>query len=194
VSVEAFSFEQLDGGVVEASGASTAAARAASIVESALAEAEHIRAEAREAGAAEGRAAGFEAAKAELEPGRATLAAAAAGVRSTLSELTAQAEREAVELALALADKILSVALELRPELVADLVAGALRGVVERELVVEVNPEDVDFLHGVVEGIEVAPERRVPRGSCVVRTPEGEIDARIDQQLQRAAEALRSAL
>jgi len=193
VNVEAFAFEQLDGGVVEATGSANAATRAAKIVEAALAEAERIRGEAWESGAEEGRAAGLAVAAEELEPARAALVAAADGARARLAELAAEAEREAVELALALAEKVLTAALEIRPELVCDVVAGALRGVVERKLVVEVNPDDVGLVQSAIGGVEIVAERRVSRGSCVVRTLEGEIDARVDQQLQRAAALLRAA-
>jgi flagellar biosynthesis/type III secretory pathway protein FliH len=192
--VEAFAFEQLSGGVVEASTAPSVAARAAAIVEAAEAEAAQIRAAAHDAGFAEGRAAGLEAAALEIEAARATLASAVEGVRGTLAGAVEEAEHVAVDLALALADKILATALELRPALVRDVAAGALRGLVERELVLEVHPDDVELLDGAVEGVEVVAERRVPRGGCVVRTHEGEIDARIGQQLERAAEALREAL
>jgi flagellar assembly protein FliH len=194
VTVETFSFEELSGGVVEASGASSAAVRAAGVVEAAQAEAEGIRAEARQVGFAEGRAAGLAAAADEIEPAARALAAAVDEVRGTLAGLAAQAEQSAVELALALADKVLATSLELRPELVQELVVGALRGVAERELVLEVHPDDVELLSGAIEGVELVPERRVARGGCVVRTPDGEIDARIGQQLERAAEALRAAL
>ncbi len=193
-AVEAFSFEQLSGGKVEPSAASSAATRAAGIVDAALAEAEGIRAQAWEEGYAAGRLAGLAGASDEIEPVKAAFVAAAQEVRASLVELEAEAERQAVELALALADKIVATALELRPELVRDVAAGALRGVGERRLVLEVHPDDVVLMEGFAEGIEVVGERRVPRGGCVVRTPEGEIDARVAEQLQRAGEVIRSAL
>jgi flagellar assembly protein FliH len=189
-----YAFEQLSSGRVEPSGASSVTVRAAGIVEAARIEAAAIRAEARERGFAEGRADGLASVAEEIAPARAALAAAVAGVRATIGELTAQAEQQAVELALALADKVLATALEVRPELVGDVVVGALRGLTERELKVEVHPDDVEFLSGAVEGIEIIPERRVARGGCIVRTPDGEIDARIPEQLRRAAEVLRETL
>jgi flagellar assembly protein FliH len=196
LSVDAlpYSFEPLNGGVVEVARSSGTAAQAAGIIQAARLEADAIETEARERGFAEGYSAGLATAAAELEPARAALAAAADGVRATLAELTAQAERQAAELALALADKVLAAALEVRPELVGDVVAGALRGVTERELKIEVHPDDVAFLTDAAAGVEIVPERRIARGGCVVRTPDGEIDARISEQLERAAEVVRESL
>ena len=64
----------------------------------------------------------------------------------------------------------------------------------------EVNPADVEIVRaatdriaselGALPRLEVAGERRVARGGCVVRTPEGEIDARLETQLERAAALL----
>src|SRR5262249_41881132 len=154
-AVETFTFEQLSGGVIEVSAESSAAVRAAGVVAQAQAEAEAIRADARELGFAEGHADGLAAAAAGLDPKRALLEAAAVEVRAALAELTAHVEREAVELALVLADKILATALDVRPELVQDVVVGCLRGVVDRDLVLEVHPDDLSLLEGCVEGIEL---------------------------------------
>ncbi len=114
----------------------------------------------------------------------------------------------AVELALALAEKILGTALEVDPSLVASVVTGALRRVVDREgVVLDVNPADVELVRaatdriaselGALPRLEVAGERRVGRGGCVVRTREGEIDARLETQLaarrRAAARAARPA-
>ena len=37
-------------------------------------------------------------------------------------------------------------------------------------------------------------ERRVARGGCIVRTPVGDIDARVETKLERAREVVASAL
>ncbi len=97
-------------------------------------------------------------------------------------------EHRAAELAVGLAEKILAVSLELRPELVARLAAGALRGLTERDhVVVEVSPDDLEVVTAAREDlverlggftrVEIVPERRVARGGFVVQTSEGEIDA-----------------
>jgi len=116
-----------------------------------------------------------------------------------------QAEERSVELALLLAEKIVGVALDVRPELVVDAVRGTLRRAAERDhVVIEVNPTDLELVRreagevaaqlGGVRQLEVVAEQRVPSGGCVVRTAEGEIDARVETQLERATELLREAL
>jgi flagellar assembly protein FliH len=114
-------------------------------------------------------------------------------------------ERRAVELALMLAEKILGTALDVDPSLVGDLATGALRRVVSHDRIeLDVNPEDVDLVRETLASdknelastrrIDVISERRVARGGCVVRTVDGEIDARVEKQLERAAAILREAV
>lgn len=162
-------------------------------------------ADAERRGHAEGMAAGRALAEAELEPLRTALHAAAAALGSARDEVVAVAESRAIELAVLLAGKILATSLELEPGLVLSVVEGALRHLADAdEVVLEVNPADVALLQGEVASLDasvggpksivVVAERRVGRGGCVVRTREGEIDARLDTQLERAAELLRGAL
>ena len=82
---------------------------------------------------------------------------------------------------------------------------GALRGIVERERVtVLVHPEDLELVREAMDGVrgslggiehcEVQAERRVSRGGAIVRTPEGEVDARSRPSSQRAREVVEAAL
>ena len=60
-------------------------------------------------------------------------------------------EHDAIELALALANKILAGALQARPELVVEVVQGALRRISDRRTItVLVNPADLDVVKGAV--------------------------------------------
>jgi flagellar biosynthesis/type III secretory pathway protein FliH len=162
-------------------------------------------ADAERRGHAEGLAAGRALAEAELEPLRAALRAAAAALGGARDEVVAVAESRAIELAVLLAGKILATSLELEPEGLLSVVEGALRHLADAdEVVLEVNPADVALLQGEIgsldasvggpKSIVVVAERRVGRGGCVVRTREGEIDARVETQLERAGELLRGAL
>jgi flagellar assembly protein FliH len=93
---------------------------------------------------------------------------------------------------------------EARPEKVLDVVGGALlRTAARHRLVIEVNPDDLQLVSenaeglaaklGGVQRLDVVAERRIERGGCIVRTEEGEIDARIGSQLERVAELLAEA-
>jgi flagellar assembly protein FliH len=159
----------------------------------------------REAARAEGFAAGRADAVAALEPALAALTQAVADVHAQQAEAASQLERRAVELGLALAKKIVAGALQVEPERVLEAVTGALRGIVERERVtVLVNPDDLEIVReamdnlkaslGGIEHCEVQAERRVARGGAVVRTPDGDVDARLDVKLQRAREVVDAAL
>jgi flagellar biosynthesis/type III secretory pathway protein FliH len=178
---------------------------AARLLADAEARAQQIREQARAAGHAEGYAQG-------REQGLAATRAAAEALREALGELQCQTaqiaatvERDAVELALALAAKVLAGTIEVEPERVLDVVAGALRRLAERRrIAVLVDPADlelvadaIDDLRGRAGGIEVCEvqaDRRVGRGGAIVRTSESEVDVTIETQLERAREVVRAEL
>jgi flagellar biosynthesis/type III secretory pathway protein FliH len=171
----------------------------------AVAGAEAAREAAVAEGLTEGYAAGLQAARANAAPALSALANVLAGFEQAHEEFLVLAEHRAVELAIALAEKVIGEALEVKPELVLSTVAGALRAASERDhLIVEANPADLELIKeaatelagrvGGVHRLEVVPERRVPRGSCVVRTTEGEIDGRHSEKLSIARDLLRDAL
>jgi flagellar assembly protein FliH len=161
--------------------------------------------EARERGHAAGLAAGLEEAQVRLAPAASALAEAVTAVAAEQEEFLIRAERAAVDLALRLAEKIVGASIDADPEAVLGVIAGSLRRATVRDhLVLEVNPDDFELVHdladelasrvGGVRRLDVVAERRVTRGGCVVRTEEGEIDARIEQQLDRAREVVEQAL
>jgi flagellar biosynthesis/type III secretory pathway protein FliH len=203
VTADTFAYDQLEPDRVV--GAATAAERAALIVSQAKADARDLREAARAQGYEEGLAAGLAEARARVGPAADAFAEAVSAVEAARDELVGLVEERAVELAVAIAEKIVGAAVDVRPELVLEVVGGALRRVLERDFIVlEVNPADLELVRDAVEEltqrlggfrrIEVVAERRVGRGGCIVRTGEGEIDARIAEQLERAAELLRESL
>lgn len=170
-----------------------------------LAEVEALHSEARNAGEAEGRAEGLLAAHAEIDAALAALRRAVTGVEQLRDELSRKFEQEAVELAFAIAEQILSGAVDVQPERVMDGVRGALRRIVDRhQITVLVNPADLELVSermdaartelGGIDQCDVQADRRVGRGGVVVETTAGEIDARIDTQLARAREVVAEAL
>jgi len=194
-----FVLQQLEAkGELVGAGASPAD-RAAKIVAQAEAQAAAIEQAAREAGLEIGRHEGLELAAAEAAQLRALLQATIDAVEATKEEYVAQAELHAVELAVQLAEKIVGAALEVEPQRICDVVSGTLRRIAERDrIVLELNPDDVEVVRawlaeeGATWGrVEIHAERRVARGGCVARTPDGEIDARPNEQLEAAAELLK---
>ena len=198
-----FSFEALEPVVVATPAAPEGGGPDA--VLAALAEAEAQADAMRAAARAEGLREGREEALAALTP---ALEALNQSVEAMQMEQIARAERleaHAVDLALFLAEKVLGGALAVEPGLVVEAVRGALRGMVERERVtVLVHPDDLELVRdamddvrgslGGIEHCEVQAERRVSRGGAVVRTPDGDVDARVETKLVRAREVVEAAL
>ena len=177
----------------------------ARIIARARAEAEQIHETARAEGFASGHRDGYEHGAAEIGSAASALGQAAHGIDALREETTRAIEADAVELALALAGKILAGALQARPELVVEVVQGALRRMVERRRIsVLVNPADLELVRQAigeiasqgsgVELCEVISEERVGVGSAIVRTVEGEVDASVHTQLERAREVVSATL
>ena len=162
-------------------------------------EAEQIRARAREDGFAAGRAEGIEQGRAEVASAAAALQEAVRGVAEVREETAESVERDAIELALGLAGKIVVATLQIRPELVVEVVQGALRRVAgQRTISIVVNPADLETVRAAlgdlqgqsaaIEHWDLQPDARVATGGAVIRTAEGEVDATVQTQLERAGE------
>jgi flagellar assembly protein FliH len=175
------------------------------IVADATAQAQRIRELAHAEGHAEGRAQGHQEGRDEVQTAAAALAQALRELTQMRTEIAEAVERDAVELALALSAKILAGALEVQPERVVDAVRGALRRVADRRrITVLVDPVDLELVSTTISGLqaqaggielcEVQADRRVGRGGAVVLTAEGEVDASVATQLERAREAVQAEL
>jgi flagellar assembly protein FliH len=168
-------------------------------------EAEHIREGARAEGRAEGLARGHADGLAEARSAALALAEALDEVVRLRERLAQEIERDAVDLALALAAKVLAGTLAVQPERVLEVVRGALRRVVDRrQITVLVDPADFQAARaaitevaaqaGGIEHCELQADRRVGRGGAIVRTLESEVDATVATQLERAREVVEAAL
>jgi flagellar assembly protein FliH len=199
-----FSFEALEAPAFVAAPAGAAPLPVdptAGLLAQAHAEAEQLRETAR----AEGYEAGRAEALAALSPALEALQTAVAAAHDERLAAADQLEMHAVDLSLYLSEKVIGAALAVEPARVVEAVRGALRGLVERvRVTVLVHPDDLeivrsalDELRGALGGIEhceVQAERRVSRGGAVVRTPDVDVDARLEVKLQRAREVVEAAL
>jgi flagellar assembly protein FliH len=178
---------------------------AARLLAQAMADAERIREAARAEGYEQGRASGHADGAAEIARSASALGEAAHGIESLRGEVSDAVEADAIELALALAGKILAGAFQARPELVVEIVQGALRRISDRRrITVLVNPADLDVVRDAlgeltaqgsgVELCDLQSDERVAAGSAIVRTAEGEVDASVATQLERAREVARTTL
>ncbi len=164
-----------------------------------LAAAEAAREAELEAARAAGYDEGLAAGRAEVSAAARALASAAAELDEARAASAAEVEPVAVGLALRIAEKVLGAELEARPELILDVVRGALRRLTEPlPATVLVNPADAGLVRGAIADfstghggeLSVREERRVERGGCVVQTRAGELDAEIGAQLERAAKVI----
>ncbi len=173
----------------------------ARLLAQATAEAGRIREAARAEGHAEGHAEGWEEGREEVASCAQALGEALAGVLALREEVAAAVERDAIELGVALAGKILAGSLQARPELVVEVVQGALRRVAgQRTITVLLNPSDLDCVSsalgeartraGSADICDLQADQRVEAGGAVVRTAEGEVDVRVETQLERAREVV----
>jgi flagellar assembly protein FliH len=197
--VAGYAFRQLDAAAAETSGG------IADVLSAVRAEAEQIRAQAWAAGEAEGRAAGLAAARTDAAPAVAALGVSLQAIEEIRTQVVAELEQDAVELALRLTEQILAGVVAIEPERVIDVARNALRHLTDRRRVtIVVNPDDLELVSDCVErlqselgGIEhlgVQSDRRVVRGGAIARTDTGDIDAGIDTQLAQAREIVTAAL
>ena len=201
-NVSTYNFEQLD--------TSADAERApADVLAAAWAEAELIRERARTEGEAAGYAAGMQRAEAEFQTVAdglvRALDEAAQALAATRDELVESLTRQAGEVSLGVSRQIVAAAVEVKPELVLDVIRGAMRRLAERHrLTVLVNPEDLERVSGSIERLrgemggiefmEVLSDRRIEQGGAIVETEYGEIDATIATQMDNAKALLAAAL
>jgi flagellar assembly protein FliH len=178
---------------------------AARLLALATAEAVKIREQARAEGHAEGLRAGHADGAEEVSRAALALAEAAREIESLRTEAVDAVERDAIELALELAEKIVGGTLKARPDTVLEVVRGALRRISDRRNVtVLVNPADLETVRAAIgeltargSGVEVCDlqsEERVSIGGAIVRTAEGEVDASVSTQLERAREVVEDSL
>jgi flagellar biosynthesis/type III secretory pathway protein FliH len=105
-----------------------------------------------------------------------------------------------IELAVLLAERLVGEALAVEPERLSALAAQALRETRgARQIRVEAAAEDVAALQALLrelgEGVvSVEPSSELGRGSLLVHTELGRVDARLAPQLARLADALREHL
>lgn len=140
-----------------------------------------------------------------MQSAAAAMAAVAQELQAGREETICALEQDALELALALAEKVVAGAIDAQPKRVLDVLRGALRHIADRRsITILVDPADMEIvsaaigeLRATVGGIEqcdVQADRRIGPGGALVRTVEGEVDMCVDVQLQQARELLASEL
>ncbi len=158
--------------------------------------------EGRVQGAAEGRDAALAELKPRIEGLEKAWTAALNDFAARREELLSQARTDVLRLATQVAEVVTRRAIELQGGAAEAQLAAAL-GVVagQSKVSIRVNPADRKAFSAALPRLaerltnareaEIVPDESLPSGSCVLTSPSGgEVDASIDTQLERIAEAL----
>ena len=193
--VSPFNFEPLQAPTVRGQDALAAA----------MEEADAIREAARAQGEAEGRAQAERAVRAQFEDALLLIAESHDALDALREEYLHALSSDAVALGLRLAERIVAGAISVAPERLVDVAELMLRRLADRrQVTLIVNPGELDVLSaavtrlrselGGIDHLGVQADRRVTRGSVIARTDDGEIDATVEAQLERAREIVCSEL
>lgn len=176
--------------------------RADELVRTAVAQSTALRHDACEEGRTAGYRDGVAAARAELAEALALVQRAAREAKTIRDTLLNGAEREMIELVIEAVGRILGERVATDPDLVVHTVQRALDHAGSQNVVrVRVHTDDLRTLvtsveeqYGATPPFEVLGDSSVSVGGCVIDTDSGEIDARLDVQLEEIASILRDAI
>ncbi len=180
-------------------------AEARRILEAARQEAESIRAAARREGLEAARQEAKEAALQVAQRRLDTLIPALQQCQQQLEQARGAFQRrwetQLIQLAAAIAERIIRRELEHQPEVTLEWIREAIELATRGErMVIRLHAGDVESLRphldefrrrlGEAMQLEVVPDHHVDAGTCVVETPDGRIDYRLPTQLARVVEEL----
>jgi flagellar biosynthesis/type III secretory pathway protein FliH len=112
-----------------------------------------------------------------------------------------EAHQKILEMVLQIAKNITFDAARIDPDITAGIIAGAISKLVDRSKIkVKVHPDQlplmeqqIDRFKGdstAIKEIVIEPDNRVRYGGCFIETPKGDIDARVESQMEAIAEAI----
>lgn len=165
---------------------------------------EAIEREAYERGFEAGEKAGFEFGRQKAEVLFSGLAGIIEELGAMKHSLHAACETEMVELAMAIARKVVQRELEVKSDTVIDIVRAALGAVAAAgEVMIKVNPKDLETMQahkseitrraGGARGLVIEGDESIGRGGCIIETNYGEVDATIPALIAEVEEKLRDA-
>ena len=160
-----------------------------------------VRQEAYDLGLAEGMKRGAAQQKQEFAKLVNTLSGLIGELTREKKEFLRRMESEALNLTFAIAEKILNHAIATDKDAICKVLEGALKKIVDHEGIrIRVNPDDyrylterkADIFPGLegVKDIMLEEDSTIGRGSAVIDSAFGEVDARLDQQLRELKAAL----
>lgn len=167
----------------------------AALLEQAQEEARDIKRRAHEEGKREGVLQGKREIENEAKGQLETLKAVLKEMSLLKPKIVAECERDIVELAVQVAQKILQRELQIDPGAVLDLASRALKEFEGRSggIRVKLNPDDHDFIVQLdpkiledkgLSDVVFEKDPSLQRGGCLLETYQGRVDARIEKQLE----------
>ncbi|MFH1982239.1 MAG: FliH/SctL family protein [Pseudomonadota bacterium] len=155
-------------------------------------------------GFSDGKSTGVQEARKEMDAALQQFRRAYIEVEKYRKEIYLNAEAVAVELAMAIARKVVHVEISTNPDIVVSVIRDALTRVVDQERIrIHVNPSDIALVTGAVDEfagrvksldtVIFEPDGAVSPGGCRIVTNFGEVDAGIGTQLAMIEEALNAA-
>lgn len=159
-------------------------------------ERERIERDAYQRGFAEGNTVGKEQAAVEVRPMLERLSRTLAELASLRARMRGEAERDLVNLSIAIARRVLHRELTLDPESIGGLIKAALEKLESRELSrVRVHPDHATAVRAMLERftsaqVEVVPDTTLNKGDVVFETAHGSLDASVDAQLREIERGL----
>ena len=156
-------------------------------------------------GKSEGEKTGVALASRKIEPLINSLQTALMQLKNLRQETCRHIELQLVDLALAIARQVVCREIQMDKEVVICVAREALGKVADAASInIKMSPSDLEFINQTkyqlsdlvdkIDNITIEAEEGIQSGGCIIETNLGEIDARIEKQLQAVEESFRSAL
>ena len=165
---------------------------------------EDIETEAYIRGFNKGERAGFDAAGERIDSLQAMLTGAIEELGRIQKQVQLEGEKEIVDLALVVAERVVRQELHANREAISIVVQEALKKVEHQQsIVIKMNPADIQFLdqsklpfadngdQSVSNRIRIEADESISRGGCFIETESGDVDARIETQIEIIKAAFR---
>ncbi len=141
----------------------------------------------------------------KIEPPLVSLQEALLQLKNIRKETNRQIENEVVELALAIARQVICQEITIDREIVICVAREALAKVEDPgRIKIKMSPSDLQFIKETrsqlsklienIDNVTLEAVENIQSGGCIIETDLGEIDARIEKQLQAVQESFRSAM
>jgi len=154
-------------------------------------------------GFTEGEKAGIDSERKNLKSVLDTLSQVVMQLDEIRNEVYRSSEKEVVSLAMGIATKIVRHEVTINKNVILNVLKQALKKTVDYDKIkIRVNPSDLKFLktqnhqfsHLIdnMESIVFEDDEAILTGGCLIQTNSGDIDARIDKQLEAVEEAFKS--